>query len=162
MRHDARLKSYTRPFYAMIVMTAFFGLSGCQKTMEPLNLQNPALPTTPNYAFAAPKVLNFNADLMSPIFPVDSNRAAKKVVDYIQQQPRIETLKVDWNNLHFVFIQRTRVFRFPDQIEIKVIPIDGGHSSVLMLSRAQYGYYDFGVNQRRIKGWLKDIEVKME
>lgn len=128
--------------------------------MEPLNLQNPQLPSSPNYAFAAPRNLNLDAGIESPEFQLGETQLAKRAVAYIQNQPRVSTLKEDWENLHFMFIQRTPVLRFPDQIEVKVISLSDGRSSLLMLSRAHYGSYDFGVNKRRLIRWLKGIKIE--
>ena len=150
---------FVRSSLLLIICLGAVFTAGCQKTMEPLNLQNPNLPSSPNFAFAAPGKYRLQADMVSPIWEQDAKSLAHKTVDYIKGQPRITTIKENWDDMHFVFIQKTAVLRFPDQIEVQVVSLDDKQSSLLMLSRAQYGYYDFGVNQRRVHRWLQELKT---
>jgi uncharacterized protein (DUF1499 family) len=52
------------------------------------------------------------------------------------------------------YVQRSRVLRFPDTINVKVAALPGGGSTVLIYSRSQLGRSDLGVNRARIERWI--------
>ena len=55
------------------------------------------------------------------------------------------------------FLQRTRMMRFPDTIDVEVFPAPGG-STLAIYSRSLIGRRDFGVNRARIARWLAALE----
>ena len=73
--------------------------------------------------------------------------------------PRIQSIKEDNQHYEYTFIQKTKFFRFPDWIDIKVYSIDDHTSTFVMLSRSQYGHSDFGVNKKRIEHFLKNFNT---
>ncbi len=54
------------------------------------------------------------------------------------------------------YVQRTMILGFPDYISVKAIPVEGG-SALIIWSRSRYGTSDFGVNKKRIDGWLTQM-----
>ena len=52
-----------------------------------------------------------------------------------------------------IYVQRSAVFRFPDTIWVQPVALPQG-SSVIIYSRSNYGYGDFGVNRERVGLWL--------
>ena len=58
---------------------------------------------------------------------------------------------------HITYVRRTTVLGFPDYVSVKAVEVDGG-SALIIWSRARYGYSDLGVNQKRVDGWLSQIE----
>ena len=65
--------------------------------------------------------------------------------DLLSQEPRVEVVKSEADYLHCVF--RTRLFRFADDVEM----FRGAAGRVEVRSCSRKGYYDFGVNRRRIE-----------
>ena len=55
------------------------------------------------------------------------------------------------------FVVRTPLMRFPDTVDVMVLPA-GGKSTVAIL-RSLIGRSDLGANLARIKGWLGDPAV---
>lgn len=59
-------------------------------------------------------------------------------------------------------LQRSELFRFPDDFVIQVRPNpDGTGSLVEMRSRSRYGKGDFGVNYHRIKGFFAMLKTEV-
>jgi hypothetical protein len=56
-------------------------------------------------------------------------------------------------------VQESRVMRFPDTIDIAVLPVGGDKSTLAIYSRSLLGYGDFGVNRARIARWLAELDV---
>ncbi len=57
------------------------------------------------------------------------------------------------------FVVRTPLMRFPDTVDVMVLPAEGGKSTVAIYSRSLIGRSDLGANLARIKGWLGDPAV---
>jgi uncharacterized protein (DUF1499 family) len=60
-----------------------------------------------------------------------------------------------------VFVQRSRIFRFPDTVWLQAVQTDTG-SSVILYSRSNYGNSDLGTNKRRIRAWLTKLTERIE
>jgi uncharacterized protein (DUF1499 family) len=82
------------------------------------------------------------------------------VTALLARTPRTLILFAD--DRRIVAEQRSRLFGFPDRIDVEVVP-DGEHSAMLAIySRSRYGYYDLGANRRRVEEWLRRIYLKTE
>jgi uncharacterized protein (DUF1499 family) len=55
------------------------------------------------------------------------------------------------------FVQRSRLMRFPDTIDIEVFSV-GEKSTLAIYSRSLLGRRDFGVNRARIERWLAALD----
>ena len=64
--------------------------------------------------------------------------------------------------LRSLHVQRSRVFRFPDEIRAEVVALGQDSSGISIDSRARYGFYDFGVNRRRIRRLIAQLEARLE
>ena len=106
------------------------------------------------------------------ISAIDLDAALTKV---IKRSPRITFVKKDEITGSSEYIQRSLIFRFPDVITFKTIPIDKnkfeiclpepsvecnskGYSSVAIHSYSVYGAGDLGVNSNRVQTWLAELE----
>jgi uncharacterized protein (DUF1499 family) len=56
-------------------------------------------------------------------------------------------------------LQHTRLMRFPDTIDIEVLPAAGNRSTLAIYSRSLVGRSDFGVNSARITRWLAKLDA---
>lgn len=56
------------------------------------------------------------------------------------------------------FLQHTRLMRFPDTIDVAVLPA-GANSTLAIYSRSLIGRKDFGVNRGRIMRWLAALDL---
>ena len=50
--------------------------------------------------------------------------------------------------------------RYPDTVDVLVLPAEGGRSTVAIYSRSQIGRSDLGANLARIRRWLEDPALK--
>jgi uncharacterized protein (DUF1499 family) len=50
-------------------------------------------------------------------------------------------------------VQRSRLFRFPDDVYAEARPAEDGGTRLLLYSAARIGRSDFGVNGRRLAAW---------
>jgi uncharacterized protein (DUF1499 family) len=77
--------------------------------------------------------------------------------EMIAAQPRTTLLASNPQQLTFQYVQYSRFFHFPDYIEVQFIPLTDHTCTLAIYSHAVYGYYDFHVNENRVKTWLKAI-----
>ena len=77
----------------------------------------------------------------------------------IETQPRVAVLARDRTNQQIDYVQRSAVFRFPDVITVRFIPLPENRSTIAIYSRSLYGKSDFGVNRERIEAWVAAMEA---
>ena len=114
---------------------------------------------TPNDALACP--LNFcqgRANYTVPIFQLSKAVLAVRVQEMIKSEPRTTLIHSNPNLDQLIFVQRSRLFGFPDTIWVQFVDLRS-ESSLIIYSRSNYGYWDFGVNRKRIKSWLKKLKA---
>ena len=76
------------------------------------------------------------------------------VQDAVVHEPGLEQVDADSGQGTLRFVQRSQLMRFPDTINVKVVPTADGGSAVLIYSRSQLGKGDMGVNLDRVKRWI--------
>ena len=59
----------------------------------------------------------------------------------------------------YTYIQRSRLFHFPDTINVKLIALPNHQSTIAIYSRSKYGYGDLGVNKKRVQHWIKQLQT---
>ncbi|MBV9138791.1 MAG: DUF1499 domain-containing protein [Hyphomicrobiales bacterium] len=60
----------------------------------------------------------------------------------------------DETRLHDRFVVRTRFLRFPDTVDVEIVPVDADHATLAVYSRSQLGNFDLGTNLRRVRALL--------
>lgn len=113
-------------------------------------------PGTPNFYLVCP--LGFAEtypDQVAPVFPFPIKVLHEKCLAIIQTASRVEITRSDGNVIEY--IQRSLICGFPDNISIHLIRIDEHSSTIAIASRARYGYYDFGVNKRRVRRLISSL-----
>lgn len=109
------------------------------------------LPNSPNYALIKPDA--------APNYPQSADELLHTIVNIVKAMPRIQHLQYDRTNYSIQFDQLSRLFRFVDSVQIAVIPTGPQQATVAMYSYSHTGYYDFGVNKRRLNYILKQLSV---
>ncbi len=94
----------------------------------------------------------------SPVFEISATALRDRWMAMIERQPRVTRTGTDDAALHYDFVQRSLVFRFPDAITVRFIALDEGRATLAIYSRSYYGRDDFGVNRRRVETWLAALE----
>ncbi|HZD26470.1 MAG TPA: DUF1499 domain-containing protein [Alphaproteobacteria bacterium] len=96
----------------------------------------------------------------SPAFEVPVAALRRAVLAMLREQPRLELVQQD--DWQITVIQRSRLFRFPDIIDIRLIDLGEGRSTLAIYSRSKYGRTDFGVNGGRVGSWLRAVRNRLE
>ncbi len=121
------------------------------ETLRRRKSPNDALICPAGYCPAAP------ADAQAPVFPTTVNELAGRLRRVALSEPYtleiVESKAVDGQ---LRFVQRSRLLQYPDIIDARCMPTDGG-ATLSMYSRSLVGRSDLGVNLRRLKRWVAAI-----
>ena len=98
-------------------------------------------------------------DMVSPVFIASSTELAEAFDAMALAQPRTERVAGEPADFWITYVQRSRVFQFPDYISVWVVDLGDGRSSLAVYSRARYGWSDFGVNAARVRAWLDALPL---
>jgi uncharacterized protein (DUF1499 family) len=53
------------------------------------------------------------------------------------------------------------MMNFPDTISVRFYALEENRSTLAVYSRSHYGYYDLGVNRRRVQSWLLELKQRV-
>ncbi len=93
-------------------------------------------------------------DVEPPEFSKPADELYRIAQAAVASEPRLEKVAAADARQTLRYIQRSRIMGFPDTINVKVVPLPDGGSTVLLYSRSQLGRGDMGVNRARIERWL--------
>jgi uncharacterized protein (DUF1499 family) len=112
-------------------------------------------PSRPNaWLVAPPGVVDGVPSEPAPVLAMQAPAAAAAWRKIIEGEARTRILAVSPDGLRIEAEQKSAAFGFVDRISAWFIPLDGGRATVAAYSRAQTGYWDLGVNKRRLRSWL--------
>ncbi len=127
--------------------------------LGPVNFETLKRRTSPNDALACPPQLCVaKSDIAPPVFAVGAPELAQAFAKAIATEPLVEKVASDESGFTARFVQRTKVMRFPDTVNVRFIDLGDGRSTIALYSRSQLGEGDFGVNRARIERWLEKLE----
>jgi uncharacterized protein (DUF1499 family) len=133
-------------------------LAGCHEPMQQVDFNHlPDIVAENYYIVCPPHYCNIKPHEISPIFPFDVEHLNIHWQEVVNKLPRITLTAEDKDKLLYTYIQRTKFFRFPDTINVQLLPIDKHHSTIAIYSQSKYGYSDFGGNKARVELWLKEL-----
>jgi len=98
-------------------------------------------------------------DRISPTFACGALELFEMMRETALAQPRTKMLSQSPEELHMVLVQRTKFWRFPDDISVEIIALEDGGATLMLSSKARYGVEDFSVNRRRVERWLTALEA---
>ncbi|MDY0870917.1 DUF1499 domain-containing protein [Dongia rigui] len=134
--------------------------AGCSADTARIDFSTFARATTPNDALACPTGLcAAKADFVTDAVALSATDLAAKARALLSSEPRTELASQSEEGLHLVFVQRSRLFRFPDTVNIAVLPAGDGQANLAIYSRSNYGHGDLGVNRRRVEAWLQRLGI---
>jgi hypothetical protein len=118
---------------------------------------------TPNDALACrPEFCAANSDLEAPLFARPVPEMFSVVEAAVAGEHDLQKTAQDESQGTLRYVQRSRLMRYPDTINVKVAATPDGGSAVLIYSRSQIGRSDLGVNRARIERWIKLIEAEAQ
>jgi uncharacterized protein (DUF1499 family) len=56
------------------------------------------------------------------------------------------------------YVQYSSIMRFPDNIDVQILPVGEDKSTIAIYSRSLLAYHDFGTNRARIARWLAALQ----
>ena len=102
------------------------------------------------------------ADIEAPVFA----RPAQEMFDVVDMaladEPNLEKIASDEARGTLRYVQRSKLMRYPDTINVRVVALSDGGSTVLIYSRSQLGRRDLGVNRARIERWIRLISSEAQ
>ncbi|WP_413206087.1 DUF1499 domain-containing protein [Rhodospirillum sp. A1_3_36] len=131
------------------------------------NLAAPPFPKTPNWALALPpdapspdpEAARSGVILTAPRYPLSAKALFQRASAVIGQLPNVTITHQDPKTGRIDGVAISRWLGFPDTISLQVIPLDSTTTSLILFSQSRVGYWDLGVNARRIRTWLCLFEV---
>ena len=125
-------------------------LMGLTKSLEPINLLNFRRRRSPNDALIAPPNVfpDLPLDAQSPVLDVPLAVLAQRLGTLANAEERLEVLP-NVSQHHY---------RYPDVIDVVLVPVDEAHSTYILYSRSAVGRRDFGVNLDRLKHWSQQLQ----
>ena len=116
-------------------------------------------PSSPNLWLVAPADADpaLDADAQAPELPMSAPDLAAAWIAVVESQPRTRVLGVADDGLRVEAEQRSALFGFVDRVSFRAVPVDADRSSFFAYSRSQLGYWDLGVNHRRLDDWIDGL-----
>lgn len=127
----------------------------------PVDLRAIRRSSSPNDSLAcAPGICAAAADFASPVYALPRAALMEAAEAILLAEPRTEIAARDDALPQIVFLQKSAVFGFADTIRVQAAGTDG-EASLIVHSRSNVGYYDFGVNGKRVRRLLDAIAQRL-
>ncbi|MFC4271205.1 DUF1499 domain-containing protein [Sneathiella chungangensis] len=126
------------------------------------SLKRPRKPNT--YLMSPPDYAQYPPKTISPIFEFDAPKLAALFEMVALAEPRVEKLnsREIGKDLQVDYVQYSKLIGYPDTVTARFIDLGPGKSTLAVFSRAHYGYRDFGVNEARIKDWMRKLDLAVK
>ena len=143
---------------AITIIAAGFALATCATprsgSSSARDGELPPCPTSPNCVSSQARDREHQVE---PIpYRVSQAEALVVLVDTIQSQPRTHIVTKTQDYLHAEFT--SLVFRFVDDVECV---IDENTKTIQIRSASRVGYWDFGVNRRRVENLRQELAPRL-
>ena len=141
---------------------AYYGLAkltGARLDIAPVDWAKLMRHATPNDALVCPMghCPNAKADNEPKVYAIPPAELLARLRKIALAEPDTRELPGAPSN-GTRFLQHTRLMRFPDTIDVQVLPAGENGSTFAIYSRSLIGRKDFGVNRARIKRWLAALD----
>lgn len=122
------------------------------KSLRPAKRPNTALACPVDYCNKQRTV-----DITTDIYTVTSDVLREEIIKYFRIDKNAKMIIDPENKLSLRFVTHSPILRFPDTIQVQLIPIDKTTSTLAILASAKMGHTDFGANKARIEKILSAI-----
>ncbi len=120
-------------------------------------------PGAPNYCLALPPGIGaVKPQVESPVFALEPLRIAAAWQSVLSRAPRTEIVDVSDDGLSIEAVQRSTLIGFIDRVSARAVPMPGNRASLAVYSRSAVGYWDLGVNRRRVVAWLDALRQTLD
>ena len=109
----------------------------------------------PNWCLAAPAdaLPGLTPHILTAALPMSPDRLCGLMARMLRGRPRTRIIAAAPDLFRIDAIQRSRIFRFTDDVALWAMPAGEGAAPVI-LSRSRIGRNDLGANRRRVESWL--------
>ena len=140
---------------------AYYGLAkltGSRLDIGPVDWAHLTRHPTPNDALVCPAghCPNARPDQEPKVYPLAPADLLARVKRVALAEPDTKELAPD-RERGARFVQVTRLMRYPDTVDLEVIPVGENQSTLALYSRSLVGRKDFGVNRARLQRWLAAV-----
>lgn len=116
---------------------------------------------SPNDALVCPSWLcRAVPDMVASVYALDADTLRSEVRRAILAGGDAEQVATQGERAGDRFVVRTPVLRFPDTVDVLVLPQAGGRATLAIYSRSLLGRGDLGTNLARIRRWLADPALR--
>lgn len=117
-----------------------------------INFKSVKRPPKPNTCLAAPENFSLasDADFAPPVFELSADDLFGKLNEIVSAERSWSRLETDAAARKLKFVATTGLLRFKDDVDIEVIPLEDGSSTLAIYSRSRVGYSDLGTNRKRV------------
>jgi len=151
-------------------MSGFFE-SHADNTIEPghndlmtdyISFKSLKRPPKPNTCLVAPDnhCLAAEPDFGPPRLDMTGRGVFSKLSEIIAANGSFGNVESDAEQLRLKFVATTGLMRFKDDVDIEVIPLEDGKTTLAIYSRSRVGYSDMGANQKRVRKLIHDLGTK--
>jgi len=119
-------------------------------------------PPKPNTCLVAPNnhCLAAEPDFDPPLLEMTGRGVFSKLSEIIAADRSFGKVDSDAEQLRLKFVATTGLMRFKDDVDIEVIPLEDGKTTLAIYSRSRVGYSDMGANQKRVRKLIHDLGTK--
>ena len=145
------------------VYGVYYGIAkrtGSRLDIGPVDWATLTRHATPNDALVCPAshCPNAKADEEAKVYPLAPTDLLARVKRVALAEPDTKELPgAPGRERGARFVQYTRLMRYPDTIDVEVIPVGENQSTLALYSRSLVGRKDFGVNRARLERWLAAV-----
>ncbi|MGD1922720.1 MAG: DUF1499 domain-containing protein [Paracoccaceae bacterium] len=146
----------------LTLLTVLAGCSGEKLASVQTGPVSVTAPASPNWALGAPREVETVTTPTHgvPIYATGPENLLEYLDAIVLNEARVASIKPAWSPVGpaRAYVQRSPTFGFPDVVSVEAIDLGAGdagqRASLVIFSRAVYGYADLGVNRARIERWL--------
>ncbi len=145
--------------FAVLAMGVFMRIVGSDPAawhVDPASAQRTGYPN--DYLVAPEGAAAAAPDDVARVYALSPQELLARFDAVALSQPRTRRLAGSPEDGRATYVQRSRVFGFPDYISVRAVDVPGG-AALAVWSRARFGFGDFGVNRARVRDWLAKLDA---
>src|SRR5690554_3581560 len=129
-----------------------------QRDLKQFSFTDLTVPASPNWFLACPPQSGLAAcKMQASIYPMATAELRARFFDVASSEARVALVADQSEHNRYRFIQKSRLFKFVDEITVEFVELTAETSSLYLLSRSRVGWWDMGVNARRVRRWLRKL-----
>ncbi len=95
----------------------------------------------------------------SPVYGTDADTLKIAFIKSLESESGLTRVDDGKDPMRMRFVQRSRLLRFPDTIQVQFYKLGNNtHSTLALHGKSQIGGHDLGVNKTRADRWLNRLE----